>query len=88
MVRADGRVERLPSKAQVLLRRGNMLVIRTPGGGGYGDPAERDPEAVARDVADGLVSREAAASIYRVALREDGSVDWEQTERMRGAGES
>jgi N-methylhydantoinase B len=38
----------------VELRRGDTLVIQTPGGGGYGDPADRPPELVERDRLDGL----------------------------------
>jgi N-methylhydantoinase B len=40
-----------------------------PGGGGYGSPLERDPDAVLRDVLDGYVSRAAAASEYGVVVR-------------------
>jgi N-methylhydantoinase B len=53
--RADGTEEVLPPKHTTDLRRGDVLVIQTPGGAGYGDPAERDPQAVARDRANGLV---------------------------------
>jgi N-methylhydantoinase B len=42
------------------------LVARSPGGGGWGDPAERDRDAVRRDVSDGVVSPEAARGIYRL----------------------
>ncbi len=83
VVRSGGREERLPSKATVLLRRGDVLRIRTPGGGGYGDPLERDPAAVARDVADGLVSPEAAAEDYGVVASDDGRVDWAATRELR-----
>jgi N-methylhydantoinase B len=38
--------------------------LRTPGGGGYGDPDERDPEAVRRDVRLGKLSAEAARDAY------------------------
>ena len=40
----------------------------TSGGGGLGPPEQRDPEAVARDVAEGFVTAEAAALIYRVVV--------------------
>jgi N-methylhydantoinase B len=40
------------------LRKGDVLSMITPGGGGHGDPRERDPDAVAEDVADGLVTAE------------------------------
>ncbi len=50
------------------------LIIEMPGGGGFGDPKARDPEAVAEDVRLGLVSPEAAARDYGV-VEEDGEVD-------------
>src|SRR3954454_1930839 len=60
-----------------------MLVFRTAGGGGWKDRLDRPVEAVARDVAFGLVSREKAVRAYGVALRDDGSVDAEATEAER-----
>jgi len=42
------------SKGHTTLKPGDCLVIRTPGGAGYGDPAQRDPERIARDVASGF----------------------------------
>jgi N-methylhydantoinase B len=62
---------------------GDYIRLELPGGGGFGDPAERDPVLVARDVADGLVSREAARDDYRVALAADGGLDCEATARLR-----
>lgn len=60
------------------------LRIESPGGGGVGDPLERDPERVLRDVRDGLVSAKAAFEEYGVALGRDGrSVDLPATERRR-----
>jgi N-methylhydantoinase B len=58
------------------------------GGGGYGDPAERDVAHVCRDVSDGVVSELAARSVFGVALRKrDGlySADPEQTSALRAA---
>jgi len=46
---------------------GRRLIIETPGGGGSGDPAERDRAAVAQDVRAGFVSEDAARAIYRMA---------------------
>ncbi len=40
------------------------MTARSPGGGGWGDPTERDPGMVARDVKDGVVSAEAARRLY------------------------
>ncbi|GAA2447762.1 hydantoinase B/oxoprolinase family protein [Actinomadura vinacea] len=57
--RADGTREPLGTKAtRQPLDEGEALVVETSGGGGYGDPAERDPDAVRRDLADGRVTRE------------------------------
>lgn len=47
---------------------GDLLIAETSGGGGFGDPRERPREAVLRDVADGAVSRAAAASLYGVEI--------------------
>src|SRR5262245_29679697 len=59
----------------VKIRRGQKVRLETPGGGGFGDPATRDPQRVSRDVRLGYVSRDAAHRDYKVALRDDGSVD-------------
>jgi len=55
---------RLRAKGFQIIPEGDRLVLLLPGGGGMGDPVERDREAIARDVADGLVSPEAAARDY------------------------
>ncbi len=59
------------------------LHASSPAGGGWGDPLKRDPEAVERDVLDGIVSREAAAALYGVVLQEDGSLNEEATIAFR-----
>ena len=46
------------------LRPGDWVEVRTPGGGGWGDPRERDPERVARDVERGYLSAAEAAADY------------------------
>ena len=56
----------------------------TPGAGGYGPPAERDPELVARDVRDGKISVARAREVYRVAFSADGTIDRAETARLRG----
>jgi N-methylhydantoinase B len=48
------------------LKAGDVVTIDAPGGGGYGSPAERDPEMLAGDVADGYVSAAGAARDYGV----------------------
>ena len=49
----------------------DRLVLELPGGAGYGDPHQRPPELVARDVLDGLVTAEAARRDYGVTVRAD-----------------
>jgi N-methylhydantoinase B len=64
--RGGERIE-LPSKTNFDLRRGDRLVIEIAGGGGFGDPARREPEHVRRDVEDGYLSPERALEIYGFA---------------------
>ena len=71
----------------IRLRRGQRLLLQTPGGGGYGPARARDPVEVAADVRDGYVSREAAARDYGVVLFDDGAVDTAGTESLRKAVE-
>jgi len=59
------KMERFPP---VDLLPGDEMVIRVPGGGGFGDPTQREPELVRRDVALGLVSRQAAKAVYGVEV--------------------
>jgi N-methylhydantoinase B/oxoprolinase/acetone carboxylase alpha subunit len=54
-----------PSKfSHLIVEPGDRLRVENGGGGGFGDPAERDADAVAADVADGIVSLEAARADY------------------------
>jgi N-methylhydantoinase B len=62
---------------------GDFIRLETPGGGGFGDPGERDPDQVAIDLADGLISSETATRDYRVALSPEGAVDADATARLR-----
>jgi N-methylhydantoinase B len=62
----------------------DSLYVRWDGGGGYGDPLERDPEAVLADCRQGVVSREVARSVYGVVVDERlSAVEVEATERRR-----
>jgi N-methylhydantoinase B len=62
---------------------GESLSNRSAGGGGYGDPYERDPERVLEDVIDEYVSKESAREDYGVVVTEDLEIDWEATESLR-----
>jgi N-methylhydantoinase B len=84
LVRGDGSVKRLPPKCTILLKQGDRLVIRTPGGGGYGSPLERLPDLVLEDVVNGLVSLEAAEKHYGVVIdRSNMRVSPRATDRLR-----
>lgn len=65
---------RLRGKGEQLIPGGDVLYWETPGGGGYGDPKDRDPDAVARDLRMGFISPEAARDIYGVTPHDDGGV--------------
>ncbi len=54
----------------IKLAQGQSVILETPGGGGYGPVAERDPVAIARDVARGLITADAADSTYGLVWRE------------------
>ena len=81
-----GREERPPqlTKADgVHLRPGDGVRIQSPGGGGYGDPLEREPWLVARDVEREYITAEDARADYGVVVRPDLSVDEPATETLR-----
>ncbi|TVQ28894.1 MAG: hydantoinase B/oxoprolinase family protein, partial [Geminicoccaceae bacterium] len=63
---------------------GDLITILTAGGGGFGDPFTRDPEAALRDVRAGFVTVEAAARDYGVAVRE-GQLDLAATTALRAS---
>jgi len=61
----------------------SLAIVRTGGGGGWGDPLERDAALVAADAAEGLISRRAAHELYGVVLRGSMSLDESATQRLR-----
>jgi N-methylhydantoinase B len=83
LVRKDGTEEWLPSKCDgVDVKEGDVLYFNTWGGGGWGDPCERDPALVQTDVARGLVSRQGAER-YGVVIDDKGAVDQAATKKLR-----
>jgi N-methylhydantoinase B len=55
----------LPSKTPYLpLKPGTLVWLQSAGGGGYGDPLKREPALIERDLRDGYLSPERAASVY------------------------
>ena len=85
LVRADGAREVLPSKCdQVKVAPGDRLIFQTAGGGGWGDPLERDADQVRTDVVRELVSADKARADYGVVLEpHTREVDTEATRTLR-----
>ena len=58
----------MPDKLPLQMRAGDVLTLEVPGSGGMGSPSERDPAAIAEDLADGLVTRAAVLRDHGAAL--------------------
>ena len=83
LVRSDGSEQWLGAKSEgIKVKKGDLLYFNTWGGGGWGDPYDRDPEVVRADVASSLVSA-AGAKRYGVVISADGSVDRAATDALR-----
>jgi N-methylhydantoinase B len=85
-IRRDGRPVQpspLPGKVSAFpIEEGDVLLMESSGGGGFGDPLERDPARVLADLAEGYVTPGAAESIYGVVLS-GGAVDLAATAARR-----
>jgi N-methylhydantoinase B len=67
-----------------LCRTGDSIHFQSAGGGGYGNPLERDPEAVEADVFNGYVSVEQAKADYGVAIDPVTlKVNFKETQKLR-----
>ena len=69
IVRGDGSVHAIPSKEVVRMRAGDRLIVRTAGGGGFGEPGKRPRDRVRADIENGKVTPAAAARAYGFPLR-------------------
>jgi len=85
LIHSDAGERALPPMPMVpiTLRRGERYRHVMAGGGGFGDPLEREPESVRADVTDGKVSRAQARSAYGVLLDEQARVDVAATQELR-----
>jgi N-methylhydantoinase B len=73
LVERDGQLLTVPSKSNFPLLKGDRLIVETAGGGGYGDPRQREQSAVLRDLEDGYVTADEAHATYGVEpLRQSG----------------
>ncbi len=74
----------LPSKTTGLLQPGDLVVHEQPGGGGFGNPLEREPERVAADVWSGKITAAYAAKHHAVVVdARSGVLDAAATENLR-----
>ncbi|MCX5832382.1 MAG: hydantoinase B/oxoprolinase family protein [Deltaproteobacteria bacterium] len=71
------------SKGVTKLKAGDVLSIRLPGSGGYGDPIKRDPEKIRWDVVNAKVSLESAKDDYLVIFNDDLTINEEKTQYLR-----
>ena len=83
-LRSDtGEVVPLGTSEQIVIRQGQTMVSYSNGGGGFGDPRERDPERIAHDVEEGWISARRAVDVYGASLSENGKVDIAATSANR-----
>jgi N-methylhydantoinase B len=88
---SGGYLLRLPEETEFQLMAGARIpvsvgasaIVRTGGGGGWGDPLERDVGKVVEDVREDMISREAARDLYGVVLDDDLRLDLVATEALR-----
>ncbi|WP_018403849.1 hydantoinase B/oxoprolinase family protein [Marinobacter gelidimuriae] len=83
LIKANGERRVLPAKCDhIKVEKGDLVVFDTWGGGGWGNPLERDPAAVATDVVKELVSVEGVRR-YGVVVSADGAVNGPETAALR-----
>lgn len=76
--------ERSVGKISVLeMRRGDVIRITSPTGGGFGSPLDRDLSAIASEIENGMLSRKRAAEVYGVAFDDAGHIDPRATQEQR-----
>ncbi len=86
LMERDGSVTSLPSKTSGNMRQGNLVVHEQPGGGGFGNPFERDPQRVAYDVWNGKISAAYARQHHGVEVDQiSGSLDLSATQKLRAS---
>lgn len=81
---ADGEIHSLPNSGSVELEASERVISISCGGGGYGRPDQRDYDRVAEDVSEEWISAERAIDVYKVVIDDQGNVDREASDRLRG----
>jgi N-methylhydantoinase B len=76
----------VPTHRMAQVRTGDVVVKLSGGGGGVGNPTEREPEKVLWDVRNSVVSVAVAREVYRVAIEpQTMTINWEETRALRAA---
>jgi len=84
IISPEGQKQALPSKVTTQVEPGTRIVLRTAGGGGFGDPLERDPQKVQNDVEEDLISVDRAKDEYGVVINTaTNKIDNETTALLR-----
>ena len=84
VLRGDKKTAITHAHATTHFKAGDHFIIMTGGGAGVGQPEERDPEAVKRDVINELVSIDRARNIYKVVINPDTlEIETKETEKLR-----
>lgn len=82
----DGTEKKLPSKIpNTPAQKGSALRMTGPCGGGYGNPLERNPQAVYEDYLDDYITHIQAQEEYGVSITKDGKLDLKETDNLRRA---
>ena len=77
--------QQLASKGLDTLNAGDLVSLRLPGAGGYGSPAQRELDAIDRDLRDEKISAEKAVEDYGIVIKDaEPAVDREATMKRRG----
>ena len=85
MTNSGGTVVWLPSKADEIIREGDIYSFWAAGGGGFGDPLARAEFAVIEDIRERIISIKEAERLYGVVIDENGNLDKEATRKCRRA---
>jgi N-methylhydantoinase B len=83
--RLDGTIDTLAQFSVITLQPGERMMSRYCGGGGYGPPMKRNPDAVLHDVEEGWITRKRAADVYGVVIDDASMIDVPLTHFRRSA---
>lgn len=83
-IHRNEKIEEIRRISAEVLRKGDLISFRSSGGGGWGNPLERDPSLVLEDFRNDLITLEIAEKIYAVKIDpENMEIDWKSTAELR-----